>query len=156
MNSPRDYLSDFRRYYLPKATGRVRDAWHQATGRRIQGARGRFSNWRNSNARERGRRDIAARAGDQIRSRTPVLRDRINRGTGRPHRDDRDMGRLSDQSLARQKADRAYAQYSERAGRLAPRFHPDMPARGPTVQRPPQQRTRPGQQQRQRQMRSSR
>lgn len=61
----------------------------------------RFWNWRGQKARERGRRDIAARIGDQVRSRTPVVRSQINRGTGRPHRDDRHMGRLSDQSLAR-------------------------------------------------------
>jgi hypothetical protein len=73
----------------------LRDRWkYSATNTR-------FWNWRGQKARERGRRDIPARVGDQVRSRTPVVRDRINRGTGRPHRDDRDMGRLSDQSLAR-------------------------------------------------------
>lgn len=73
----------------------LRDRWkYSATNTR-------FWNWRNQKARERGRRDIAARAGDQVRSRTPVMRARINPGTGRPHRDDRRMGRLSDQSLAR-------------------------------------------------------
>ena len=73
----------------------LRDRWkYSATNTR-------FWNWRGQKARERGRRDLPARAGDQVRSRTPVVRNRINPGTGRPHRDDRHMGRLSDQSLAR-------------------------------------------------------
>lgn len=101
MSTPRDYLSDLRRYYLPKAGTRARDAWHHAAGRHIQGDRARISNWRNAKARARGRRDIAARAADQVRSRTPVVRNRIDRSTGRPNRDARRMGRLSDQSLAR-------------------------------------------------------
>jgi hypothetical protein len=96
--------------YGPLAT-RISNAWYRAAGHRIQGARQGFSNWRNQCTLDRGKRDLPARAGDQVRSRTPVLRSRINRGTGRPHRDDRDMGRLSDQSLARmapvRRADRA-------------------------------------------------
>ena len=103
MSRPRDYLSDLRRYHLPKAATRARDAWYSAAGRHIQGNRQRFSNWRNTKARERGRRDIPARAADQARSRTPVVRDRIDRRTGRPNRDAGRMGRLLDQSLARSK-----------------------------------------------------
>jgi hypothetical protein len=81
---------------------RASNAWHRAVGRHVQGGRTRLSNWRNRKALERGRRDIPARVADQVRSRTPVVRDRVNRATGRPHRDDARMGRLSDQSLARQ------------------------------------------------------
>jgi hypothetical protein len=124
VSTPRDYLHDLRRYYLPKAATRARDAWHQAAGRHIQGARRRVSNWRNRRDLERGRRDIPRRIGDQVRSRTPVLRNRVNRATGRPHRADRHMGRLSDQSLARVKENRDSARYSERVSSLAPRFHP--------------------------------
>ncbi len=61
----------------------------------------RISNWRNRKAIARGRRDAVARTGDQVRSRTPVLRNRVNPATGRPHSHDRESGRLSDQSLAR-------------------------------------------------------
>ncbi len=61
----------------------------------------RISNWRNRKAWERGKRDVPARVGDQVRSRTPVVRDRINRATGRPHRDDRSMGQASDRTLSR-------------------------------------------------------
>ena len=71
----------------------------------------RFWNWRNRRTLDRGKRDLPARAGDQIRSRAPVVRSRINPATGRPHRDDRDLGRTTDQSLARmaprRRADRA-------------------------------------------------
>ncbi len=101
MSRTRDYLSDMRRYHLPNARTHASNAWHRAAGRHIQSARGGFANWRNQKAWERGRRDVPARVGAQVRSRTPVVRNRINRGTGRPHRDDRHMGRLSDQSLAR-------------------------------------------------------
>lgn len=61
----------------------------------------RLSNWRNRRALGRGKRDLPARAGDQVRSRTPVLRSRINPATGRQHSHDRESGRLSDQSLGR-------------------------------------------------------
>ena len=105
-----DYASDVRRYYLPKAWTRTRDAWHHVAGRHIRGARNRVTAWRANRDIRRGRRDAPARVGDQVRSRTPVVRDRVNRATGRPHRDDRNMGRLSDQSLARLKQDRVYSQ----------------------------------------------
>ena len=101
MPSPRDYLSDLRGYYLPVARVRVRDAWYRAAGRHIQGTRARFSNWRNLRDIQRGRRDAPARLGDQVRSRTPVVRGRVNRATGRAHRDDIRMGQASDRTLAR-------------------------------------------------------
>lgn len=91
------------RWRLGNGRTRASNAWHHAVGKRVQGARQQFRNSRNQRARNRGRRDLPARTGDQIRSRTPVVRDRINRGTGRPHRDDRNSGRLSDQALARQR-----------------------------------------------------
>jgi hypothetical protein len=97
----RDYMSDLRRYYLPAARTRASNAWHRAAGQHIQGARGRFSNWRNQRAWDRGGRDLPCRAGDQARSRTPVVRNRINPATERPHRDDRQLGRTADRSLAR-------------------------------------------------------
>ena len=85
------------------ANGRVHasNAWYRAAGRRISGTRTQLSNWRNLRAIQRGHRDIPARAGDQIRSRAPVVRARINRATGRPHGDDVRMGQASDRTLAR-------------------------------------------------------
>jgi hypothetical protein len=79
----------------------LRDRWKHGA------ANTRFRNWRNARDRARGRRDIAARAGDQVRSRTPVLRDRVNPATGRKHRDDARLGRGMDESPAR---------FRERAG----------------------------------------
>ena len=61
----------------------------------------RLAEWRARRDRLRGTRDAAARAGDAIRSRTPVLRDRQNPASGRPHRDDQRVGRAIDRSLAR-------------------------------------------------------
>lgn len=77
------------------------DAWYRMAGRRIAGGRQQFWNRRSSKAFARGRRDAAARGGDQVRSRTPVLRNRINPATGRAHRDDVQLGRTHDQALAR-------------------------------------------------------
>ena len=97
---------------------RVSNAWHRLAGRRIAGARTRVSNWRNRHAIARGRRDAPARAADAVRSRTPVVRDRVNRATGRQHRDDARLGRLSDESLARSqepRSERRYMRMNERA-----------------------------------------
>ncbi len=107
MSSSRDYLSDLRRYYLPQAKTRVSNAWYRAAGRHIQGGRARLSNWRNGKAIARGRRDVAARAGDQVRSRTPVLRGRTDRRTGRPNRDAARLGRQQDVTLGWRQTHRA-------------------------------------------------
>ena len=98
--SARDHLDDLR---WRAANGRVHasNAWYRAAGRRISGARTGISNWRNQRTIDRGRRPRTTQAADTIRSSVPVYRDRIDTGTGRPHRDDRDLGRTSDQSLAR-------------------------------------------------------
>ena len=109
-NSPRDYLHDIP-VYARLAANRTRvgvsNAWHRAAGRHVQGGRARISNWRNRRAIAQGRRDVAARTGDQVRSRTPVLRDRIDRSTGRPNRDARRIGRQRDVSLGWRQTHRA-------------------------------------------------
>jgi len=114
----RDYVSDAP-VYARLAANRVRvgasSAWYRAAGRRIQGSRARFSNWRNRKAIARGRRDVVARGrrdvvarvGDQVRSRTPVLRNRIDPSTGRQNRDARRTGRQRDVSLGWRQAHRA-------------------------------------------------
>jgi hypothetical protein len=94
------------RWRLGNGRVRVSNAWYRAAGRHVQGARVRVSNWRNHRTWDRGRRDAARRAADQVRSRAPVYRDRINPGTGRPHRDDARLGRISDRSLARMRDSR--------------------------------------------------
>jgi hypothetical protein len=84
------------------ANGRVRasNAWYRTVGRRMSGSRIRFSNWRHRRAMVRGRVARADRWVLQARSHVPVYRDRINRATGRPHRDDGRMARMHDESLA--------------------------------------------------------
>jgi hypothetical protein len=67
----------------------------------------RISNWRNRKAITRGRRDAVARAGDQVRSRTPVLRNRIDPSTGRPNRDARRIGWQRDVTLGWRQTHRA-------------------------------------------------
>ena len=100
----RDRLSDVP-VRARLAANRVRtgasNAWYRAAGRRISGTRQGISNARSSRAIERGRRDLPARASAGLRSSLPVVRNRIDRSTGRQNRDARVMGRLSDQSLAR-------------------------------------------------------
>ena len=101
MSRSRDYLSDLRRYYLPQAGVRVSNAWDRAAGRHIQGSRARFSNWRNRRDIIQGKRDVVRRGGDEIRSRLPVVRGRINPATGLQHRRDAELGRGLDQALTR-------------------------------------------------------
>jgi hypothetical protein len=79
----------------------------EKTRARAVTARQRVRNWRTGKAWDRGRRDLAARAGDQVRSRVPVFRDRVNRGTGRPHRMDPQFGRGVDRTMARVRDARA-------------------------------------------------
>ena len=96
----RDHLHDLR-WRAANGKVRVQNAWYRAAGRRIDSTRTGLSNARNQRAMERGKRDLPARAADSLRSSLPVVRDRIDTRTGRPNRDARDMGRLSDKSLAR-------------------------------------------------------
>jgi hypothetical protein len=58
-------------------------------------------NWRSARTIARGRVPYWQRATAAAGSRTPVYRSRINRATGRPHRDDAMMRRSGDQALAR-------------------------------------------------------
>lgn len=118
----RDHL-DTLRWRAANGRTHVSNAWHRAVGHRLAGARTGFGNWRNLRAIQRGRRDVPARIGDQVRSRTPVVRSRINRATGRPHRDDREMGRSSDRSLARLAEGQRRLRDAE-ARRRASRIHP--------------------------------
>lgn len=91
----------------------LRDRW------RYSPTNTRFWNWRNRRAIVRGRRDVAARAGDAVRSGTPVLRNRVNPATGRPHRDDRQIGRLSDRALSRHPEIARRTEQRNRAARSA-------------------------------------
>jgi hypothetical protein len=108
MSTRTRWQSSATRWRLDGARVRLGNAWYRAVGRRISGTRTGFSNWRNRRTLQRGRRDAAARLGDQVRSRTPVLRARINPATGWPHRDDRKIGRAQDQSLSRRRALREF------------------------------------------------
>ena len=103
MSTFRDYASDapvYARLAANRARVHASNAWHRAVGRHVQGSRTRFWNWRSQKAFARGRRDVPARTGDQLRSRVPVYRDRVNPATGRQHRDDVRLGRSMDGALA--------------------------------------------------------
>lgn len=117
MNSPRDHLATLR---WRLANGRVHasNAWHRAAGRRIHGTRAGFSNWRNRRDIARGRRGQVRRGGDEIRSRLPGVRGRVNPATGQPHRRDAELGRGQDRTLARW-----------RQSRIAEENRPPLPSR---------------------------
>jgi hypothetical protein len=68
--------------------------------------RTRFRNWMNRRAWQRGKTPLPDRIARQFTARMPVYRNRINRATGRPHRDDLWMGRRGDRSMADWKARR--------------------------------------------------
>ena len=110
MSTFRDYASDapvYARLAANRARVHASNAWHRAAGRHIQGGRARLSSWRNRRAIARGRRDVVARAGAQVRTRTPVLRNRIDPSTGRPNRDARRLGRQRDVMLGWRQTHRA-------------------------------------------------
>jgi hypothetical protein len=89
--------------------GLTRDGRYRMTlGSRIRYGRTAtgIRNWRHRLDAHRGRRDLAARAGDQIWSRIPFYRNRLSSGTGRPHRMDREYGRGIDRSLGRRRDSR--------------------------------------------------
>ena len=97
MSRIRDYLSDAP-WYARKAAVPVQNAWCRAT-QPLRDARWNVGEYRRRWAREHGRRDVLRRAADHARSRLPVVRGRINRSTGRQHRDDAELGRRLDRSL---------------------------------------------------------
>jgi hypothetical protein len=102
--SIRDHVSDVpvrARLAANRVHVAASNAWYRAAGRRIHGARQGISNARNQRTLERGRRPRTTQAADVLRSSVPFYRNRINRGTGQPHRADRDLGRVADSSLAR-------------------------------------------------------
>lgn len=78
-----------------KATDRLRSS--------LSGNRTRCRNWLNRRALERGKVPLPDRIKRQF-SPLPVYRSRINRATGRPHKDDKHIGAVQDRALARTKA----------------------------------------------------
>lgn len=84
-------MSNFRRWFRLHATGN----------------RQRCRNWLNRRAMRRGKSPLPERITRPVRSSAPLYRNRVNPGTGRPHRDDRQIGRVQDRSLARMRAQRA-------------------------------------------------
>ena len=73
---------------------------------RLSGAKTRHRNWLNRRAWARGKTPLPDRISRQFTARMPGYRNRINRGTGRPHRDDLQLGRTGDRSMADWKARR--------------------------------------------------
>jgi hypothetical protein len=73
---------------------------------RLSGTRTRYRNWLNRRAWERGKTPLTSRIARQFTSRMPVYRNRINRGTGSPRRDDLSIGRTGDRAMAEYRARR--------------------------------------------------
>lgn len=116
MSKIRDHVHDLR---WRAANGRVKasNAWYRAAGRRISGARQEASNRKNRKTIERGKAPRRDRVASEVQSRTPVYRNRVNPATGRPHRDDGQLHKTRDESLARMRQHREPAR--ERPGRPA-------------------------------------
>lgn len=68
--------------------------------RGVAGTRQRYRNWLNRRAWERGKVPLPDRTTRRFSS-LPVYRNRVNPATGRPRRDDRQLGRTQDQAMAR-------------------------------------------------------
>ena len=133
---------------------------------RISGSRTQYRNWLNRRAWARGKTPLPDRIARQFTARTPVYRNRINRGTGRPHRDDLSIGRTGDRGMADWKARRdrtaaraaanqrhvhdtfraRYPQHAERVERHADRVARDVAAerRAPQGRAPRPARSRAG------------
>ena len=71
----------------------------------LTGNRQRYRNWLNRRTRARGKTPLPDRVTRAAGSRVPGYRNRVNPATGRPRRDDRVIGRVKDQSLARSRAE---------------------------------------------------
>ena len=99
----RDHLSDMS---WRAANGRVKvsNAWERAVGNRVRGARQQASNERNRKTIERGKAPRRERVASEVKSRTPIYRDRVNPAHGNKHREDARLHRTRDESLARMKA----------------------------------------------------
>jgi hypothetical protein len=87
---------EWRRVGRPSRATRIkRRLRYYATGNRQ-----RYRNWLNRRAVTRGKSPLPERLTRPLRSSAPVYRNRVNRATGRPHRDDRELGKSMDRSLA--------------------------------------------------------
>jgi hypothetical protein len=113
--SIRDHLSDLS-WRAGNGRTKIRDAWWRAVGRRIDGARTARRNERNRKTIERGKAPRRDRVAAEVKSRTPVLRDRINPAHGNKHRKDARLHRQGNESLARMRQARALPA-RQRAGR---------------------------------------
>lgn len=102
MSKIRDHLSDLR---WRAANGRVKasNAWWRVAGRRIDGARQEASNRKNRRTIERGKAPRRDRVAAEVKSRTPIYRDRVNPAHGNKHREDARLHKSGNESLARQK-----------------------------------------------------
>ena len=79
--------------------------------------RERFSrNERNRRTIERGKAPRQERVAAEVKSRTPIIRNRVNPATGRPHRDDVRLHKGRDENLAHWKQARNRAAAGERPG----------------------------------------
>ena len=81
---------------------RVSDARYRAT-RPLRTVRGSVRNWRNRRFLETGRGFALERVTRPVRSSLPVYRNRINPATGRPRRDDVQIGAIRDREAARRR-----------------------------------------------------
>lgn len=127
MNRLRDYIHDAS-WYARKATLPVRNAAYRATGP-IRSARGQYRNYRNRRFLQTGKGFWLERHTRGLRSSLPVYRNRVNRATGRPRRDDAELYRRMDASAARMRERAVPPQRSFQARDYAPAYKRNLPDR---------------------------
>jgi hypothetical protein len=98
VNRIRDYVHDSG-WYVRKATLPVRNGLYRATDP-LRSARGNLRNYRNRRFLQTGKGFWVERHTRRLRSSLPVYRNRINRATGRPRRDDDEIYGRRDMRLA--------------------------------------------------------
>ena len=115
-------------WYARKATVPLRNAAYRAT-RPLRSARGSYRNYRNRRFLQTGKGFWLERHTRRLRSSLPVYRDRINKGTGRPHRDDAELGRRMDAAAKRMRERAVPPQRSFQARDYAPAYKRNLPQR---------------------------
>jgi hypothetical protein len=122
-----DHASDWR-WRASVLSVHVSNARHRAT-RPLRTASGSLRNWRNRRFLETGKGFRVERATRGLRSSLPVYRNRINRATGRPRRDDAEVYRRRDEAFARMRERRIPRTAAVQARDYAPAYKRGAPQR---------------------------
>ena len=110
MSKIRDHVSDVpvrARLAANRVHVKTSNAWYRTAGLRIKDARNRADDRQDQRNAERGKLPRRDRVVAEVRSRTPVYRDRaVDPATGRKRREDMQWHRVRNESLAQGRAAR--------------------------------------------------